>query len=162
MYKALVPIDGSTHSMKAVQIACDLVSKYGGWIALVHVLARGKEADDLLALGVASAFDSQLMGVLEKAQRQSLGPAPDQVLRRVADAVLTHAASKIERLSVEVKVLPVATGDPADAILNAQAQVEANTIVMGSRGLAASQASSFGSVSQKVFNLAPCTCLSVK
>lgn len=162
MYNILVPVDGSSHSMKALQVACDLASKYGGWIALLHVLAKGKEADDLLGLGVADRFDAQLKAVLRKAANQDLGPAPGEVLRRVAVHVLEHAENKVTRAGLDVKCLPVAGGDPVEAILLAQAKIKANTIVMGSRGLAATQVSAFGSVSQRVFNLAPCTCLSVK
>jgi len=162
MHTILVPVDGSDHAMKALRIACDLAEKYGGRIVLLYVLGKGKQARDLLALKIATAFGAQLKAILEKADAANLGPVPDKILTMVGEKVLEQATTKVERLGLEVLALPITSGDPAEVILAMQKKIAANTIVMGSRGIAGSSAASFGSVSQKVFSQAPCTCLSVK
>ena len=45
--KVLVPVDGSPHSGKAVELASDLASKYEAEIVLLHVLLRGHMPDGL-------------------------------------------------------------------------------------------------------------------
>lgn len=162
MHTILVPVDGSEHAMKALHIACDLAEKYTGRLVLLHVLGKGKEAHDLLALKAANAFGPQLKSILEKANAGKLGPAPEKILMMAGEKILEHAVAKARRLDIEVITLPIASGDPADTIIATQKKIKANTIVMGSRGIAGSKEASFGSVSQKVFNQAPCTCLSVK
>lgn len=167
MHTILVPVDGSVHSMKALTIACDLAQKYGAEIALLHILAKGKTAKDLIDLAAANTFGPKLMTALKKADEQDLGPAPEQVLRIVGEKVLEQAQAKVERVKLAVRVLEMGAGDPADIILNAQQTTGANTIVMGSRGIpgganSSDGGNSFGSVSQRVFEKAPCTCLSVK
>ncbi|MEP3276866.1 MAG: universal stress protein [Stappiaceae bacterium] len=168
MHTILVPVDGSVHALKALTIACDLAQKYDGQIALLHILAEGKTAKDLIDLAAANTFGPKLTGLLKKAEEKALGPVPEQVLRIVGDKILEQAQSKVERQKLEVKVLDMKSGDPASAILTAQKSTGANTIVMGCRGIASTDnassngGKSFGSVSQRVFERAPCTCLSVK
>ncbi|MEE8536041.1 MAG: universal stress protein, partial [Kiloniellales bacterium] len=53
-------------------------------------------------------------------------------------------------------------GDPAKAILDCAKRVEANLIVMGSRGLNDLKGLLVGSVSHKVSHLAECTCVTVR
>ena len=38
--KILVPVDGSKHSVKAVELASDIASKYDAEVILLHVLLR--------------------------------------------------------------------------------------------------------------------------
>lgn len=51
---------------------------------------------------------------------------------------LKQAATKVERLNIEVEILPMVSGDPASVILEMQKKVEAGAIVMGSRGVPSS------------------------
>jgi nucleotide-binding universal stress UspA family protein len=53
-------------------------------------------------------------------------------------------------------------GDPVKCILSMTEQEEVDVIVMGTRGLGDLQGLLVGSVSHKVSNLAPCTCIAVK
>lgn len=162
MHKILVPVDGSIHAMKALQIACDLAEKYGGRIALIHILSEGKLAAELLDLAAASAFGPQLRQTLRSAVDKDLGPAPTSILQAVGERILKQAAEKVIHRGVEVDVLAIEQGEPVEYILLARKQVDASTIVMGCRGENDSGQSSFGSVSNAVFQQAPCTCLSVK
>ncbi len=53
-------------------------------------------------------------------------------------------------------------GNPAEAILKAAKQVDADLIVLGTRGLSDLKGLLLGSVSHKVIQLSPCSCLVVK
>ncbi|WP_422040688.1 universal stress protein [Roseibium sp.] len=162
MHKILIPVDGSVHSIKALRIASDLAAKYQGRLLICHVLLRGKDASDLMALDISGQFDAPLHKILNKAVSANLGPAPDKILHKIGQIILDHAADKARSHGVGFETLPILTGKPADAIVRAQKELEAATIVMGARGVTPSDSSTFGSVSQEVFSRAGCTCISVK
>ena len=162
MHAILVPVDGSAHAAKALHIACDLASKYGGRIALFHALARDKQAQDLLSLKDAGSFGSDLTAALQRAAKGPAQQLPDDVLRAVGDKILQACAGKARQRGVEAEALAIETGDPSEGILLAARAEGANTIVMGCRGLRDADSSSFGSVSNTVFQKAGCTCISVK
>lgn len=162
MHTILVPVDGSNHALKALHIACDLAEKYGGRIALLHVLNHGRQAGELLDLEIAYLFGPKLKSALGSAAENSGAPTPEHLLELVGKKILDQAATKVKRCGLEAVLLPMDMGDPAECILEAAGRTGANTIVMGSRGIGSSQTSSFGSVSNRVFEQASCTCLSVK
>ncbi|MGI9384208.1 MAG: universal stress protein [Methyloligellaceae bacterium] len=162
MHAILVPVDGSAHAAKALHIACDLAGKYGGRIALYHALARDKPARDLLRLTAAKGFGPNLTAALEQAAGSQPQPIPDKLLRAVGEKILEMSATKARQRGVEAAKLAIETGDPCEGILLAARNAGANTIVMGCRGVSDADASSFGSVSNTVFQKADCTCISVK
>jgi len=162
MHKILVPVDGSLHALKALHIAGDLADKYGGSIILLHVISKEKSVNDLLGLAVADTFGPKVKKVLQEAVGTQSKGAPKALLRAVGEKILEQAVAKVSRLGLEVEVLDIVEGDPVENILLARQRTQANTIVLGARGVTTSNSSSFGSVSQMVFEKAPCTCLSVK
>ena len=64
----LVPIDGSDHADKALDLAIDLAGRYGAGLTLVHVLLRGSVPDEVRAL-------SDRPGAAEPALMAELGIA---------------------------------------------------------------------------------------
>lgn len=168
MYTILVPVDGSPHSLKALHIAGDLAEKYSGRIALLHVLARNKRADDFLRIGVAKSFGPKLLTALTQAAgRDSDSPAapqaiPEPLLRSMGERILQEARERVQHRDLQADILEIADGDPVEAILVAAKSAGANLIVMGCRGLSGSSDGPFGSISQAIFAQAPCTCISVK
>jgi len=111
---------------------------------------------------VAKGFSSAVLADLKKAAAKQGQAIPDATLRAVGEAILADAEARVMRRGLEAELLPVAKGDPAEAILVAIRQTGASTVVMGSRGTSDADASGMGSVSQKVFHKAECTCISVK
>ncbi len=162
MYKILVPVDGSNHSLKALHIACDLAEKYKASIFLLYVIDTRKTARQILDLTISNKFDKNLRSRLEKAAEHPLDPVDKAVLYGAGQAVLQIAATRVKRLGIETQTLPLTDGEPAKDILAAHKLVAASTIVMGSRGVSASETGPFGSVSHQVFAAADCTCISVK
>lgn len=162
MQKILVPVDGSVHALKALHIACDLALKYDGSIVLLHVLDKSMSAAKLLKLASANMFGAELTQTLNQAVEQEVAGVPQNILEVVGEKILEQALTKARHVGLDVDVLGMETGTPSDAILIAQMRSQANTIVMGCRGLTDLKTPSFGSVSQAVFARASCTCLSVK
>jgi nucleotide-binding universal stress UspA family protein len=141
----LVAIDGSEHSKKALLLACELASKLDGRLHLIHV-AQTPHQNKTLVLGAAS--------VTVHASREEL----EKVGHKVLDAA-KQLMAKTECDRFETEVL---TGNPAKAIIKAATDKKADMIVMGSRGLSDFEGLMLGSVSHKVNQFAPCTCVFVK
>ncbi len=141
----LMPVDGSEHSRKALEFACELAAGFSGKVHIVHV-AQALHQDKTLVLGGAAVTIRASPEELEKVGRKVLDAA-----KKVA---AEHGCGDVE---AELLV-----GDPAKMILKAAADRKADMIVMGSRGLSDFAGLMFGSVSSKVNQLAPCTCVSVR
>ncbi len=164
MHTILVPIEGSDHALKALRIACDLATKYDGKIALLYVLAEGKGGSELLNLRDVKPLNSEIVTALKETRDSGkrVARVPVSLRKKIGKIVLGKAASKVRRLGLEVDILEIEQGDPAECIVIARKRIKASTIVMGSRGVSRDQAKTFGSVSHKVFEMADCTCISVK
>ena len=89
-------------------------------------------------------------------------PEDLQAARVKKQSVIAVAKSKLDHRGIEPASVDVEVGDPAECILLAAKRHKVSTIVMGCRGENTQGASQFGSVSQKVFQMANCTCISVK
>jgi nucleotide-binding universal stress UspA family protein len=77
------------------------------------------------------------------------------------DQFLGEAEERIKKAGVQVELICV-QGDPADEILRAIEENNVDLIVMGNRGLGGFSRTFMGSVSMKVCNHAPSTCITVK
>ena len=141
----LVPVDGSEHSKKALEFALELCAGLGGSITLLHV-AQSVPADRTLILGGAA--------VTIEASREELNKAGRQVI----DAAVTMAKGQ----NCQVSAADVMRGDPAAQIVAQAKSMQADLIVMGSRGLSDLAGLVLGSVSHKVNPLSSCTCILVK
>lgn len=141
----LVPVDGSEHSKKALEFACELAAKLHGKLHLVHV-AQALHQDKTLVLGGAAITIHSSQEELEKIGRK--------VIEAAEQLATQHGCGDVEAEVLE--------GDPAKMIIKAATDNNADMIVMGSRGLSDISGLLIGSVSHKVNHLAPCTCISVK
>jgi nucleotide-binding universal stress UspA family protein len=137
----LVPLDFSSHSAKALELALVLAKSFEGRIALLHAYHL-----------------PPLVGM------------PDEILippdfwTGVRDA----AARKLEKSVQKVKAagIPLETYlvefAPTDAIVETAKQTKADLIVMGTRGLTGLKHVLLGSVAERTLRLAPCPVLTVK
>lgn len=166
--KIVVPVDGSKHSVKAVELASDLASKYDAHITLLHVLLRGHMPE-----GLKKAMEIEVGKTETKADPVYL---PNSILARnkkesqltieelnyIGKYVLTSVAAICKDKGVAKVDMRVEEGDPAKVIIQTAADISADMIVMGNRGLSDFQGMLFGSVSHKVTQLAKCTCVTVR
>lgn len=167
----LVPTDGSEHADKAVGLASEIASKYGAKLKLLYVTWRGPSLEDLRA----SADPSEL----SESTRDQLDPAKHPVAEHVSSAIVPPVVSKealteigehiLERgrqIAVAKGVrdieLDLRDGDPARVILAVAKHEPVDMIAMGNRGLSGAEGFLAGSVSNRVNQSAPCSCLIVR
>jgi len=177
MKTILVPTDGSMAAEKALDLALDLAQKHDADVKLLHVLLRDKEPDELLRLPELSEAEGDVVSELHacehcpEAQRtveELMGernvpkrPAPESLLRQIGAHVLKRATAHAAERGVSAEMLELADGAAAPSIKAAAEATNADTIVMGTRGLRQIEAVTFGSVSQEVCRLVGCTCIAV-
>jgi nucleotide-binding universal stress UspA family protein len=137
----LVPIDFSTHSDKALDTAIALAKTFGARIHLLHAYH--------LPIQVAT---------------------PDQIIipRDFWTTVRDSAARKLEKTLQKVTAAGIAGEThlaempPAQAITQTAEKIDADLIVMGTRGLTGLKHVLLGSVAERTIRTAPCPVMTVK
>ena len=141
----VVPVDGSEQSKKALDFAADLAVHYRAQLKLIYI-TQPYLVEDIFAMSTIpvpvdienSGLEEYGAEVLEKAKAIAI------------DAGATDLSDKILR------------GDPARAILDYAQEVDADMIIIGTRGMGDFSSLMLGSVSHKVAHDAKCTCITVK
>lgn len=141
----LIPVDGSEHSAKALHIGCDLAVKYGAAVHLLHV-TESPIREHTMALGGAA--------ITLHASPDELKQAGSKELEFAREYAVNHGAREV--------TTEMGSGSPAHRIVDSAREIHADMIVMGSRGLSDLAGLLVGSVSHKVTNMAPCTCITVR
>jgi nucleotide-binding universal stress UspA family protein len=135
--KILVPVDGSPYSLKAVETACGL--------------AKAKAPATLVITAVAVQIPDLEEGVYiaEKMKAQ-------------AEIALAKAKEVAQGKGVTFEMFLATGPSPADEIVRAAKDQQADLIVIGSRGLAGKTRSFLGSTASQVVTYSPCSVLVVK
>lgn len=147
MYQSiLVPVDGSTHAEKALEVAAQLASRPGK----LYLINVQQPPDDigLLVGGSGMPVSDEVIQKLVKERKEEA--------RRVLDKA--RAAVALEGLEVEEVI---AKGRPAEAIVAEAEALKVEAIVMGSRGMSDLKGMVIGSVSHRVGHTAHCTVVTV-
>jgi nucleotide-binding universal stress UspA family protein len=169
----LVPIDGSDHANKAVDLAADLAGKFKAKIVLLHVLLNHisvseliKLCDELKAPDDLKKQLGEIEDVVLNTAAAAYGPVPIPVpvnlLEEVGFLIADSAKQLAEAKGAKNVETHVRDGEPAELILAAAEHEKPDAIVMGSRGLGHISGMLMGSVSHKVNHLSDCTCITVK
>jgi len=168
----LVPTDGSPNANRAVDLAGDLAAKYDAKIVLLHVLLRGHMPEGLMRaaqvehLGESRNLPDNLVNMPQEIMARVEGKMgtqmPLEVLDFIGKRVLAGAERTCRDKGVQTVELQVEEGNPTEIILDHAKRVNADMIVMGSRGLGVLKGILVGSVSTQVSHLASCTCITVK
>lgn len=169
--KILVPVDGSQHSVKAVELASDLAPKYGAEIILLHVLLRGHMPEGLkkamnIEVGIRNTSIGNLVNIPQEIMARVGNKKDTQLsieeLNYVGNYVLSSVAAVCKDRGVTQVKKRVEEGNPARVVIKVSEEVQADMIVMGTRGLSDLHGMLVGSVSHKVSQLAKCTCVIVR
>lgn len=145
----LLATDGSESSRKAIDYAAELAAHVNAKLLVLHVQRR--HGRDRVPPELAE---------LERIEHIRMTEA--EVLQGVAETVAAHAEQAAIDKGVAKTERIVAEGDPAREIVATAAARDVDTIVIGSRGLGDLQGLLLGSVSHKVAQAAPCTCIIVR
>jgi nucleotide-binding universal stress UspA family protein len=140
-YKAIVVgTDGSARATTAVNEAFALAKMSG---ATVHAV---QAVHPSVALGFHDAIGTQI---------------ETDKWRQEAGVVKEWALAEGERLGVPTKVHNPGSNDPADALIKIAAEVNADLVVVGNRGMTGAKRFVLGSVPNKVAHHCPCSVLIV-
>lgn len=136
--KILVPIDGSEHSMHALEKAVEIAKKFNGKITLIHAYSVS-----LLAITPIQVYKYV------------------QTIRKVGDKILADGERRVKAEGVPVKTT-LREGHIVEEILKTAREGEFDLIVIGARGVSRIKEFLMGSVSDGVTKHAPCPVLVVK
>lgn len=172
----LAPTDGSEHGDNAVKLAIELASKHGARLHLFHVLLEGGVPEHLLQLAdkkpegrerelrwMVSDYDTWMANKYHAMITMATSPSlPRETLEDIADKLLARAKEEAQARGIEEITVAHTTGAPAPQILKRAWDVDADTIVMGSRGLTALSEVSVGGVCHKIQRVFPGTVVTVR
>lgn len=144
--KILVPTDGSNHAKKAIEYACDLASKYGATVHLMHVISKSE---------IPEGLDRYI-------EVEKIEAPREQVLKKIGDGIIKGGLTEAKAKGTNNVKSSIVIGDPAEKIVEFAKENGVDMIIMGSRGLGAMKGILLGSVSSKVCHAAGCTCVTVK
>ena len=170
----LVPTDGSDHACKAVAFASDIASKYEARVQLLHVALKDATPETIRRVADVEKLSKDSLDELDRNEAMKAKanqatsmisisvPVSSELIEDAGNAVLDTAEQTAKEHGVTEVSRVFMHGDPVKCILSMTEQEGADVIVMGTRGLGDLKGLFVGSVSHKVSNLAPCTCIAVK
>lgn len=152
--KILVPLDGSKHSLKALEIAVQMAKMFDGKITLIHVYSVNMrpvimpEPTTLTPPGVPVIAPAEFSNIVETA-------------RKAGTHILRDGEERVKAEGIHVETL-LREGHRVQEILKAAREGEFDLIVMGARGISRIREILLGSVSDGVIRNAPCPVLVTK
>jgi nucleotide-binding universal stress UspA family protein len=139
MFELIVAaLDGSEHSLKALDYARELAEKHDSKLILLHAFHSTSD------LRGSEGFN-QMVG-----RRKQKG-----------EAIIKDACRRLGQISFEVEE-DLLEGPATEAILSVVEARNADLVVMGTRGMGSLKGLLFGSISSKVTHYAPCSVLVVR
>ncbi|UCG45032.1 MAG: universal stress protein [Candidatus Bathyarchaeota archaeon] len=148
--KLLVPIDGSKHSLHALEKAILIARKFEGELTLLHVYSVGYPI-------TRGAFD---MGETEAVASVLVSEVNEEV-RKAGKGILSDGKRRANAEGIQVDVL-LREGHAVEEILRTAEDGGFDLIVIGARGLSRVKRILLGSVSQGVTTHAHCPVLVIK
>jgi nucleotide-binding universal stress UspA family protein len=144
--KLLVALDGSNHSLKAVDYAAEI--------------AASRKAE-LIILNVVKSHEFP-EGLREYAEAEHVAGTDIEILKRLSGYLIENAELRAKELGANNVVGEVEEGPVARTIIARAEHHDVDMIVVGSRGLSNIEATLHGGVSHRVALLAKCPILTVK
>jgi nucleotide-binding universal stress UspA family protein len=140
--KILIPVDGSPHGKRAVEMAVELAKCHNSSVLLLHVIRDFSLPKE----------------ILEMMQAGEITASREQILRDSADIILEKAEKAFEAGEVSDIRTECVMGDPASKILEYATENGVDLIVLGHRGLGPHEAL-LGGVARKIVNMTTISCL---
>ena len=172
--RIVTAFDGSENARRAVAAASELAKDYGAELHLVHVTGSGRIPAALAHMAEIEHMTegrrtpgpqnvANVFGNLATAEKSATSlEAAREVHRALGEKLLKDASITARNSGAPSVEGMLREGSPAEAILEAAKQVDADLIVLGTRGLSDLKGLLLGSVSHKVIQLSSCSCLVVK
>lgn len=151
--KILVPLDGSEHSLKALDIAIQVAKKFEGKITLIHVYSIAAATSIVMEPGIAGGG----IPVFEPHDVSSFVEAA----RKTGNRILSDGEDRVNAARVEVDKL-LEEGHTVQEIIRTAKEGNFELIVMGARGVSHIRETLLGSVSDGVMHHVICPVLVVR
>jgi len=148
--KFLVAVDGSDHGWKALDLAVDQAKTSGVELIIVHVAKSEPVPDAIKELSRA-----ERVPIAEETARYYAS-------KEIGDKIIKEAKGRVGKTEFTRYTTRVAHGNVSNQIVRLAELEGVETIFIGSRGLGDVKGLLMGSISHKVMNLAPCTCVAVR
>jgi nucleotide-binding universal stress UspA family protein len=147
--KLLVAIDGSSHSMKAVDYAASIAAGSNAKVIILNVVK-------------VQTYQKYSPEMQKYAQLEHVSVVDLDAFKSIANGLVGHAEKISHENGVSDVVTKVLDGPVARTIVACAEENDVDMIVIGSRGLGNIEATLRGGVSHRVELLAKCPVLSVK
>jgi len=151
--KILVPLDGSEHSMRALNMAMQLAKKFNSKITLIHVYSVSVRP---IVVPEPATFTPSVP-IMAPAEYSRVAEA----VRNAGVKILAEGAEKAKAEGIEVDTI-LREGHAVQEIVRTAREGNFDLIVMGARGLSRIKEIILGSVSDGVIRNAPCPVLVTK
>jgi nucleotide-binding universal stress UspA family protein len=142
MRRIVAATDGSDVADRAVDFAADLASKFAAELVLVYVIERSAPVSS----SAGGARTIPVLGTMTRTEDTSLPEA----LQEAAHDVLAKALARAEGRGAGHVDMELRAGEPADTLIAAAKEHEADVMVLGKSGRGRLAGLLLGSVSQKV------------
>ncbi len=144
--KLLVAIDGSNHSLKAVEFAAEIATPLKAKLIILNVV-KAQELPE---------------GLRDYANLEHISGLDIDILKKVAGDLVSNSEKRARGMGVDDIVGEVEEGPVARTIIARAEHHDVDMIVVGSRGLGNIEATLRGGVSHRVELLAKCPVLTVR
>jgi nucleotide-binding universal stress UspA family protein len=152
--KILVPVDGSSHSEKALKYAISIAKEYNGTICLIHIVSTSP-------LVSAPISEVGIPGAVSGLPTSALSLKVIEGMRKAGEKILTKYEAAVKAEGIPVTCV-LDDGNPVERIVKTAEEGKYSLIVMGARGISKVKALLLGSVSDGVCRKAPCPVLIIK
>lgn len=152
--KILVPLDGSEHSLRALNVAIQIAKKFDGKITLIHVYSAAVRP---VMVPETTAVPPPMIPVMTPMEVSRVAEAT----RKAGGGILADGAQRVEAEGVQVETI-LREGNTVQEIVRTAVEGKFDIIVMGARGISKIKELILGSVSDGVLRSAPCPVLVVK
>jgi len=152
--KILVPLDGSEHSLRALETAIQIAKKFDAGVTLIHVYSVTvapiimPEPTTLTPSGVPVVTPAEVSKMVEAA-------------REVGNRILTDGEQKVKSETIQVDTV-LKEGNTVQEITKVANEGKFDLIVMGVRGISRLRELLVGSVSEGVIKHSSCPVLVIK
>lgn len=152
--KILVPIDGSEHSLKAIEAAVQIAKKFHGKISLIHVYSVSVTP---LMMPEPSTFTPPAAPIMAPVEISKI----TEGAREAGKRILSDGEDKVKAEKVPVDTL-MNEGHTVQEIIRTAKEGKYDLIVIGARGISHVRELLLGSVTDGVIHHAVCPVLVVK
>ncbi|MBL7176827.1 MAG: universal stress protein [Desulfobacteraceae bacterium] len=145
--KILVPVDGSDHASKAIELAATMANQNDATVYLLLVVKKTEITEP----------------VLDYIESEGIKDTPYVVCQQLVESqIIAPAIVEAKNKGIKHVESTVIHGDPAEEIISYAKERDIDMIVMGSRGLGSIKGFMMGSVSTKVCHGTDRTCVIVR